>query len=451
MVDFIDSPQPYIIGIELNLWKEIGKQVLQRDEINIFDYENGKFIKTETLHEIPQRLRHDLALQIDSSLTSYKNCNTNSVSKLPFSDKETKKQECLMLVTLQLKKAIFNFMLALFKDYTECYHKTQDTPNESSPPYNASSIFNFEKYLNIFTDSDHHKFMKEIVNTQSFATLIEKSIEQAEAYNEKSDLTIFIGYLRIKSNDLLIEEEDKMIHRAINSYQKPISYKIEDIYTLYEKCLTTNKGFCRKEIDKSIQLPLLVHRNIVKMPKINYQKARTVNKSIMLFRRPGNGRLQHELMSGGEKFNSLSEINCLIPFQTRQLDLSKMSSFKHEKKTVNSQMAFNKENTHGNIPDEDDDDIASEFNNNEMSIADSLVARNICKCKLVSPASKPFTICNSIDASRLRSLTTVYDDVYRKNIDDETPTHLPNHMAINVPNEPTSTVLILRKKQLLKQ
>ena len=97
------------------------------------------------------------------------------------------------------------------------------------------------------------------------------------------------------------------------------------------------------------------------------------------------------------------------------------------------------------------DDIASEFNNNEMSIAESLVARNICKCKLVSPASKPFTICNSIDASRLRSLTTVYDDANRKNIDDETPTHLPNHMAINVPNEPTSTVLILRKKQQLKQ
>ena len=87
-------------------------------------------------------------------------------------------------------------------------------------------------------------------------------------------------------------------------------------------------------------------------------------------------------------------------------------------------MAFNKENAQHNT--EDDDDIASEFNNNEMTIAESLISRSMFKNKLTSPINKKITPGEYIDASRIRSLTTLCPDV-RQSSREDSPNHVSNH------------------------
>ena len=62
MIDYLDAPMPYIIGIQRDVWNKIKgkKQKVLTSDVAIYDIDQKKLIHNESLPEIPNYLLIDV-------------------------------------------------------------------------------------------------------------------------------------------------------------------------------------------------------------------------------------------------------------------------------------------------------------------------------------------------------------------------------------------------------
>lgn len=89
LIDYVDAPMPYIIGIPRNLWKEIKKQRKAEDwlnDITIFDMDKKRLKTKEKLPDIPENYSRQLLQTLQQIMENKKNIqepnNENEVTLL---------------------------------------------------------------------------------------------------------------------------------------------------------------------------------------------------------------------------------------------------------------------------------------------------------------------------------------------------------------------------------
>ena len=206
MLEYIDAPMPFIMGVPKHLWKKIKEQ---RDnipsDIIVLDIDKNKLMYNEQLPELPPKAAESVYSVILSIIDEREKLRkTYKHSK----EYERKVKEYWVSGTLRLKQSFLNMFFCLVNNYLICYKKNVENG------LLAKDIFDFEQYLSFF-DEESKEFMKELCKTQGFQNFIEQSYRAKE---EKNDTLFFKEGVRLcseKGNKELAMQVKKIAEQLI--------------------------------------------------------------------------------------------------------------------------------------------------------------------------------------------------------------------------------------------
>jgi hypothetical protein len=195
IIEYIDAPMPYIMGIPRFLWKEIKKIRSKNDiarETAIFDINKEKYL---FLGEVPNWSIHDFEPVL--------NCAQEIIERrMQFLGKDSS-ENCWMTFSLELRKAFFLSYIRLIGNHLKFFKE---------------EVFDYEEYLSSI-QANKRKFMEEFIKTQNFISFIESS---ANCLKEHNDLYFFLEGTKLyeeKGKGVLEEEIDKVLEFIQTNYK----------------------------------------------------------------------------------------------------------------------------------------------------------------------------------------------------------------------------------------
>jgi len=216
MIDYIDAPMPFIMGVPRYIWKDIKKQ---RDtlpsDIVIFDIDKNKMTCNESIPDLPPKAAESVYATMLSIMDEKEKIIKNI--KMP-QEKEQKLSEYWVLATLRLKQSFLNMFFCLINNYLICYKENIYNSNENLI---ANDLFDFEKYLGFF-DETRKQFMFELSKTQGFSNFIEKSFHAKE---EKNEIQFFAEGIK-----LCAEKGDKALALRVKKITEQLIEKNKNVF-----------------------------------------------------------------------------------------------------------------------------------------------------------------------------------------------------------------------------
>jgi len=219
MIEYIDAPMPYILGISRILYKTIKQK--RRDpipsDVTIFDLDKNEILSVNSLEPIPF-LPPDLTQEIESLLQNIK-------SESP----KLKNREFWLTQTLKIKNVFLKFFLTLIGNFTLFYNKIQETDFTSQmEDCPASKIFDSQKYIKSH-EIQMQQLYKELCRTQHFTSFIEKVYKiktQGKIINDfGNELDLFLEGTKLYSKkceksfvENLKKNNDLILHKYRNVF-----------------------------------------------------------------------------------------------------------------------------------------------------------------------------------------------------------------------------------------
>ena len=203
IIEYIDAPMPYIMGIPRYLWKEI-KKIRSKDDIAretaIFDINKEKYL---FLGEVPSWSMQDFEPVHD--------CVQEIIEKkmkMQFLGKDSG-EDYWMTFSLELRKAFFLSYIRLIGNHLRFF---------------KDEVFHYEEYINSM-QGNKKKFMEEFVKTQNFVSFIECTVN---CLKERNDLYFFLEGIKLYEEAALEDEIDKVI-KFIQENHKNVSFCLNSI------------------------------------------------------------------------------------------------------------------------------------------------------------------------------------------------------------------------------
>jgi len=155
MLEYMDAPVPYIIGIPRATWILIknSRKELIPEEITIFDLDKNEFIA-----------RDKNSMQIPFNYTLPVSITLSSVKSVKYEGKDF-----WIAATLNIRQAFLKMYLILMGDIAQYFQVTKENNY-----YTSSGIFNSNKYIKS-RDIRIQGIIKELTQTQHFNVFIEKA------------------------------------------------------------------------------------------------------------------------------------------------------------------------------------------------------------------------------------------------------------------------------------
>jgi hypothetical protein len=168
MIDYLDAPIPYIMGMQRSLWEEVkltNKSIL--NEVTVFDVDRNVFeVIDSSFPDFPQKLMRTACNEITNVLNSTR----EEQIELAWAKK-----------TVKLRLSILKFYFRLLGNFTKFYKESHKQKGSLShrTERNLSEIFDTLSYLkNIGKDS--FMYMKEFSKSECFIAFTES------LYNQKT-------------------------------------------------------------------------------------------------------------------------------------------------------------------------------------------------------------------------------------------------------------------------
>ena len=155
MVDYLDAPLPYIIGINRNLWEGIktNGKLITEDTISVFDINKNQF---ENIDMSVPKLSQEIIK------------NYNEIYKIL---KDSYKDDITWLKqSYEVKRLLLKTNLKLIGNFSKYFRRTTDYSCKNERKLNK--IFNVENYLNDLP-KDSLPFIRELTKTDCFMEFIE--------------------------------------------------------------------------------------------------------------------------------------------------------------------------------------------------------------------------------------------------------------------------------------
>lgn len=201
LVEYIDAPMPYIVGVPRAIWREI-KQMQNREEIlrevAVFDLDKGEFASSAAIPEWPPKDAEPVYRRIQEILAAEAELHF-APGKVAESGELLKRES---VSTLKLKEAFFLMYVRILGKYLN---------------YFEGGRFDCEEYLKS-VELHRRAFVKELVKTQCFKHFIEKSLS---CLQQRNDLDYFIEGVKVvakKGEKALENETAKIADRMLYNY-----------------------------------------------------------------------------------------------------------------------------------------------------------------------------------------------------------------------------------------
>lgn len=201
MLDYIDAPVPYIVGVPRDIWKKIKKN-RGRDlnwvpnDVSIFDIDKGQFKHKEKTQDLPEKLVKSLRNTLQIILKQSK--GLLEVQLYDFWGEST----------LKVKKSFLAFYLKLLGYF----------PSFFSPDSSAKNFFQMEEYLKTLP-SAYMPFMKDFVKTQHFTCFLEKIFQSKKNQNEILYFLENVELLHTIGEDEFLTHLEILSSRIINKFK----------------------------------------------------------------------------------------------------------------------------------------------------------------------------------------------------------------------------------------
>ena len=180
MIDYIDTPSPYIIGMKYDHYKKLeNTRIKNIDYVIIFDIDNNEYLKnSKEIIEFPHKLMKETSNNIKRAFSHIKESN--------------KEYECIMK-TLEIKYGLLKLYFNIIGDFDNYYTISRN-------PYlkeNTRREFKFDEYLKGII-KETFLFMKEFIKTNLFTTFIENMCD----YSTINSQQFMKLYKTIKSDNI---------------------------------------------------------------------------------------------------------------------------------------------------------------------------------------------------------------------------------------------------------
>ncbi len=168
MLDYIDAPMPYIIGIRRELWKTARRTKTLPPDVSVFDLDKDAFECHESLPEFP----HDLSSHAYIDLAQ-------SVKVRADTGSEEDDEESWVRSGIVLKLAAAKFLAELLGGELMRFYRGAAQRRDS-----PRNVFGYEEYCEKGTP-----FVKELGKTQGFMVFVERA---NRARRDRNDLFSFV-------------------------------------------------------------------------------------------------------------------------------------------------------------------------------------------------------------------------------------------------------------------
>lgn len=155
MLEYVDAPVPYIIGVPRRLWLQIkaARKDSVFEEVTVFDVDSNEFIVRD---KSPAQVPFNYALPVSLALSSVRQA------------KEKWGKDFWVGATLSVKQAFLKMQLGLIGNVTK-YFQT----GKGHGYHTSSGVFDCGKYVKA-KDVRIQGIIKELTRTQQFSSFIEK-------------------------------------------------------------------------------------------------------------------------------------------------------------------------------------------------------------------------------------------------------------------------------------
>jgi hypothetical protein len=196
LVEYIDAPIPYIIGIPRSVWREIKKLTNKQEileDVVIFDIDKAEFIALSSTPEWPKE-----------SEVVYR-CLQDVITEgneLKFVQKSIEEKDVLrhnIVSILKIKEAFFKLYIKLLGNYLNYY---------------KDECFDYEQYIN----AQRLPFIKELIKTESFKHFIEISFNCTQKRNELDYFLEGVKIMAKKGERGLTHEIHKITNKVLHNY-----------------------------------------------------------------------------------------------------------------------------------------------------------------------------------------------------------------------------------------
>jgi hypothetical protein len=185
MLEYIDAPMPYIIGVPRTTWMQTknSRKDLIPEGITIFDVDKNEFIA-----------RDKGSMQMPFNYTLPVSIALSSVKSVKYEGKNF-----WIAATLNIRQAFLKMYLTLMGDITQYFQITK-----GSSYYSSSNIFNSSKYIKS-RDIRIQGIMRELTRTQHFNVFIEKVYKFYDSI-ETNEIELCLKGMSMNSGTLNFDE-----------------------------------------------------------------------------------------------------------------------------------------------------------------------------------------------------------------------------------------------------
>jgi len=203
LIDYIEAPMPYIIGIPRIIWKIIKQDESKIKQINseaaIFDLNKNKIKFQEIVPDFPIK-------EIQPIITILQEINTK---RMGFCQKNLNEQtDFWQIYSLKLKENFFILYIKLLNGYLKFFTKNNEN----------NLIFDYQKYEGSL-EINKKPFLTQFIKTHNFTNFIEKT---AESVQQKNEISFFVEGEKIYQNSgekALDVEISKISQRLLYNYK----------------------------------------------------------------------------------------------------------------------------------------------------------------------------------------------------------------------------------------
>jgi len=157
MIDYLEAPLPYIMGIQRDLWEEAkltNKSIL--NEVSVFDVDNNVFDVIHTsFPDFPQK----------AIRAAY-----NEIANILNSPREEQVELTWAKRTVKLRLAILKFYFRLLDNFTKFYKQKGSLSHRTEK--NLNDIFDISGYLQSI-EKDSFVYIKELTKSECFIVFVE--------------------------------------------------------------------------------------------------------------------------------------------------------------------------------------------------------------------------------------------------------------------------------------
>ncbi|CDW76045.1 UNKNOWN [Stylonychia lemnae] len=245
MIDYIDSPVPYVIGIQESVWNKIFMRKWSEvsDDTVCFVIDTALLTTKVDLPNSPEPMTSILLQTLQDILYKHNGLN----------DKDLK---------IYFKQAFFNYILLIINDYRPFKVNFKEMENEKIDQFGSfkessiiglRQIFKFDSYLES-QQIENYDFYSIFTETQLFNDFIERALRT----NVDRSLSYFIASLDVLKHSQNFQELLNFQQQVINALlieasSKTITYSFQDIIESYERALA--------QFDKSVYVKSLPLHN----------------------------------------------------------------------------------------------------------------------------------------------------------------------------------------------